>query len=256
MEFDLNRLRAIIERNHAFYDSKMKYQTDNRLHPGTGDFILSQLNRNMRVLDIGCGNGNTLIRGNRQFAHGLGIDNDAEHIRMAEKTIRETGTTNVEFRLLDFEEDSDSIDSESFDFVFSQRGPLDETTSTIHAAIRILKPDGLILNEQIGKRHLHEVSQVFIRAEDPTELTLNQVRAEMETHGVEIRVVADFFSKRIYPDIYEWFRFQTNIWSWSGESLPTPGDPRIQLFAEQTANPSGEIAVTHHVAWIGGAKRG
>ena len=255
MELDEKRLKRIIERDHTFYDTALTFRRDTRLHPGTGDFILSQFDRNMRVLDIGCGNGDTLIKGHDRFAYGLGIDNDAEHLRMAEKALIESGTTNIELRLLDFEQNSDSLDSESFDFVFSQRGPLDVTTSTIRASTRILKPNGLILNEQIGKQHLQEVNRVFERTEDPTEMTLEQIRAEMETCGIEIRAVADFYSKRIYPDIYEWFRFQTNIWSWLGEPLPEPDDPRIQLFAEQNAAANGEIQVTHHVVWLGGVKR-
>lgn len=257
MELDVSRLRAIFERDHTFYDSELKFQADNRFRPGTGDFIISQFDAGMRVLDLGCGDGGTLKRGHEHFTYGLGIDNDVEHLRMAEKAAKETGTTNVEFRLIDFAADSDSIDSETFDFVFSQRGPLDESPSTIRAAVRILKQDGLILCEQIGMRHLHEVGRVFESEEDPdpAEMTPEQVRAEMEACGIEMRAVADFYSKRIYPDIYEWFRFQTNIWGWLGEPIPEPDDPRIRLFAKQNAADNGEIRVTHHVTWIGGVKR-
>jgi ubiquinone/menaquinone biosynthesis C-methylase UbiE len=119
----------------------------------------------MRVLDIGCGHGDTLIKGHERFAYGLGIDNDSEHLRMAEDALKESGASNVEFRLLDFEENASSLDPETFDFVFSQRGPLDVTSSTIREAVRILKPDGLLLNEQIGKQHLNEMSRVFERPE-------------------------------------------------------------------------------------------
>lgn len=86
-------------------------------------------------------------------------------------------------------------------------------------------------------------------------MTLAQTRAEMERNGVEIRIVADLFSKWIYPDVYRWFQFQCNIWNWLGEPLPAPDDPRIELFAAQNTTANGEIDTTHHVTWIGGVKR-
>jgi cyclopropane fatty-acyl-phospholipid synthase-like methyltransferase len=49
----------------------------------------------MPVLGVGCGNGETLIRGHGQFEYGLGIDNDAEHLRTAVDSIQEAGITNV-----------------------------------------------------------------------------------------------------------------------------------------------------------------
>lgn len=254
MELDQNRLRTIIEGDHSFYGTAAGFRRDNRLHPGTGDFILTQVQPDMRVLDVGCGNGATLIRGYNRFAYGLGIDNDPEHIRMAEDGLKESGAANVEFRLLDFEENADILEPELFDFVFSQRGPID-SRPTIRAALSLLRPDGLLFSEEIGKHHLHEVSRLFEPPQDATQMTLEQTRAEMERSGVDIRIVADLFSKRIYPDVYEWLQFQCNIWSWLGEPLPEPDDPRIRLFTEQNTTASGEIETTHHVTWIGGVKR-
>jgi SAM-dependent methyltransferase len=254
VELDQNRLRAIIDGAHSFYGNAAEFRNDNRLHPGTGDFILAQVQPDMRVLDVGCGDGATLIRGHNRFAYGLGIENDPEHIRMAEDGLKASGAANVEFRLLDFGENAGILEPESFDFVFSQRGPLDSRPS-IRTALSLLRPDGLLLSEQIGKHHLQEVSRLFEPASYATQMTLEKTRAEMERNGLDIRIVADLFSKRIYPDVYQWLRFQCGIWSWLGEPLPEPDDPRIRLFAEQNASPSGEIMTTHHVTWTGGLKR-
>ena len=76
----------------------------------------------------------------------MGIDNDPDHIRMADDALRKAGITNVEFRLLDFEEHPDELGPESFDFVFSQRGPIDND-AMIQAALRLLRYDGLIFSE-------------------------------------------------------------------------------------------------------------
>jgi SAM-dependent methyltransferase len=254
MDLDQNRLKTILERDHSFYGLAAVYREDERLLPGTQDFILTQFKPDMRVLDVGCGNGATLTRAHNRFEYGLGIDKDPEHLRMAEDKLKESGATNVEFRLLDFEENPGILEPESFDFVFSERGPMDNSF-LIRAALETLRPGGLLFNEVIGKHHLHEVFQIFKRPPDPDVLPSEQILAEMERNGVDIRIVADLYGKRIYPDVYEWLQFQCSIWSYIIEPFPEPDDPRIRLFAEQNALASGEIKVTHHVTWIGGVKR-
>lgn len=254
MVLDESRLSAIIEGERSFYDDTVEFRSDDRFRMGTGDFILTQIEPDMHVLDIGCGSGNTLIRGADSFAYGLGIDNDPEHLNMAESRLRESGTHNIAFRQIDFESMTDEIKSESFDLVFSQRGPLD-SEPTIRAAIEILKPDGLLFAEVIGKEHHREVGRFFKIPEDPERMTVEQTRTAMAQGGVDVRMVADMFSKRIYPNVYAWFQFQCNIWGWLGMSLPEPDDPRIRLFAEHNTDAKGEIETTHHVTWIGGVKR-
>ena len=195
------------------------------------------------------------VRGYRRFSYGLGIDNDPDHIQMAEDALRESGVTNIEFRLLDFGKYADSLIPESFDFVFSQRGPTD-SRSTIHAALRVLRTDGLIFAEGIGNLHLQEVSQLFEPSPEADRTwTIEKIREEIERSGVEIRIAADIISKWYYPDLYEWLQFQCDIWTWLGQMLPDPDDPRLQLFAERNTTPSGEIETTHHLMWIGGLKR-
>jgi SAM-dependent methyltransferase len=222
MDLDYSRLKTILERDHSFYGPAAVYREDERLLPGTQDFILTQFKPDMRVLDVGCGNGATLIRGHNRFAYGLGIDKDPEHLRMAKDKLEESGATNVEFRLLDFEENAEILEPESFDFVFSERGPMDNSF-LIRAALDLLRPDGLLFNEVIGKHHLHEVFQIFKRPPDPDVLPSEQTLAEMERNGVDIRIFADLYSKGIYPDVYAWLQNQCNIWSYIGEPLPKQG---------------------------------
>ncbi len=125
MELDQDRLRAILEASHSYYGSHApETRIDDRLAPSASDFIASQFSPDMRVLDVGCGSGATLLDNAHRFAAGRGIDDDPAHVRLAEEALRRSGRDNVEFRLLDFPEDGHELEAESFDFVFSERGPI------------------------------------------------------------------------------------------------------------------------------------
>ena len=257
MELDQERLRSILESDHTYYGSHAKnFRIDERLNLGARDLIEDQFCPEMRVLDIGCGNGMTLLENHHRFSSGLGIDNDAEHIRLAKDGLRKAGATNIEFRALNFLEERAKLPSESFDFVFSQRGPVGYNSFGIQSALTVLKPGGLIFCEVIGDLHHQETRELFGTGPRLNQMinTLDQVRVAMERNGVGIRIAADIVSKRHYPDIYEWLQFQCSIWGWAGSSFPDASDVRLRLFAERNTNQVGEIETTHHVTWVGGIK--
>lgn len=258
MELDHDHLKSILNQEHSYYGSKpAKYRTDGHIAPRASEVIASQFHPEMRVLDIGCGNGGTLLQNASRFDSALGVDIDPGHIELAEKD-REMGQVrNVEFRLFDFLADGgNALEPDSFDFVYSERAQIGYDSFGVQAVLRILKPGGLIFCELIGELHHQEVREVF---GDRTRLSQtitvqDQMRVAMERNGVGIRFAADVVEKRIYPDVYEWLQFQCSIWAWAGGTLPRYDDPRLKLFAERNATSSGEIETTHHVAWVGGVK--
>ncbi len=260
VELEQEKLTAILEACYSYYRRTEDSRQDDRLSPNAREFIASQLRPDMRVLDIGCGNGATLLEHCHRFASGLGVDHDPAHVGLADEALRESECTNVEFRRLDFPSDAHELEPESFDFAFTERGPIGYDCHGIQAALRVLKDDGLLFCEMIGNLHHQEVSQTFGPGQtclphQETIRTLDQARAAMERNGVSIRIAADIVRKRYYPSIYDWLQFQCRIWTWSGKPLPSPDDVRFPLFAERNTIPSGEIETTHHVVWIGGVKR-
>jgi hypothetical protein len=106
----------------------------------------------------------------------------------------------------------------------------------------------MIFAEVIGDLHHQEVREVFSRAPRLNQVirTLDQVKVAMERCGVGVRVAADIVSKRYYPDIYEWLKFQCSIWAWVDSPFPAVDDPRLELFADRNTDPDGRIEVTHH----------
>jgi SAM-dependent methyltransferase len=257
MQLDQSRLRAILEAAHSYYGSRQAmFRNDMRLYPGAGDLIAAHLEPHMRVLDVGCGNGETLLRNSAHFASGVGTDNDPAHLQLAEETRRTIGVTNVEFLLLDYLRESDQLEAASFDFVWTQRGPIGFSEAPVQAAVRLLRDDGLLFCEMIGDLHHQEVRELWDSGPRHNQLTRTSDRARvaLERSGLSVRLVADHVSKRSYPDIYEWLQFQCSIWAWAGVLFPAPDDPRFDLFARRNSNAAGEIVTTHHVVWAGGVK--
>ncbi len=257
MELDRDRVRTILEAGHSYYAARpVGTRIDDRLAPRASGLIASQLRPGMRVLDIGCGNGATLLENCHRFASGLGIDNDPAHIDLAQEALRQRDCDGVEFCLLDFLDDGNELEPESFDFVYSERGPIGYDSYGIQAALRVLKDDGILFCEMIGNLHHQEVAEVFAPGLRRNQMirTLDQARVAMERNGVSIRIASEIVTNRYYPSIYHWLEFQCGIWAWSGRPLPSPDDARLTLFAERCTTPSGEIETTHHVVWVGGVK--
>lgn len=258
ISIDQDRVRSILSAEHSFYGSqKVTIRKDNRWHPGTGDLIAAQFLPMMHVLDVGCGNGETLLEHSMRFDTGIGIDYDPKHIRMAQQAKVTRGVKNVDFLLLDFPREFKQLPPESFEIIFSQRGPIDDTSPSIQAALSLLRPRGLLFCELIGELHHQEAREFFEYQSSNNQVIrrVDQARAAMERNGVSIRLSADLVTKWYYPDIYAWLQFQCDIWAWLGVPFPEPDDPRIHLFAEQNMIATGEIETTHHVVWVAGVKQ-
>jgi SAM-dependent methyltransferase len=257
MLLDQDRIRAILKAEHSYYGGRdIPIRRDVRWVPFWENLIAPQLSPAMRVLDVGCGNGHFLLELSPGFHTGLGIDNDPEHIQLAEEAKRAEGTKNVEFLLLDFPREIAQLQPESFDMVVSFRGPVSDTSESIQAALRLLRPDGLLFCEEIGELHDREVKEIFGDGSHGKQILprVAEVRELVEQNGFDVRLAADTFTKWIYPDIYAWLQYQYNLWTWLEVPLPEPDDPRISLFAERNTTTTGEIATTHHVVWVAGVK--
>jgi SAM-dependent methyltransferase len=255
MAIDQDRIRAIREAEHSFYGGRdIPIRIDDRWKPYWENLFTPRLSPTMRVLDVGCGKGHFLLELSANFQSGLGIDIDPAHIQMAEERKLDQGIQNVDFRLLDYPSKVTQLDPESFDMVVSHRGPLADTEG-IRAAYQLLCTDGMLFCEEIAEHHHKEVSDVFGEvSKDELIPKVNALREILKQNGFDVRLAADVYTKWFYPDVYAWYEFICNIWTWLGIPLPEPDDPRIGLFAERNTASTGEIETTHHIAWVAGVK--
>lgn len=257
MQIDRDRIQAILKAEHTYYGKdEIPVRIDDRWMPYWQHRIAPQLSPEMRVLDVGCGKGHFLLELSTHFAAGLGIDNDPEHIELAQEAKRAEGIDNVEFLLLDYPGEVARLELASFDMVVSLRGPLTDTPEGIQAARDLLCPEGLLYCEEIAELHQKEKRAIF----DPDSLQertrkVDEVKLLLEQNGFDIRLAADVFTKWIYPDVYAWLQIECDLRAWLGIPLPDADDPRIALFAERNTIATGEIETTHHVAWVAGVKR-
>ena len=257
MPLDHDKLRAILNKDLSYYGAHdAAIRKDGRLGIFPGDLLARYCQPGMRVLDLGCGRGWTLLENRQRFKAGIGVDNDPEHIQLAQAARREMGAENVEFFLMEFPKETEQLGIESFDIVLSNLGPMGDSPASIQASLALLKPDGLILCSEIGELHQPEANELFGRPPHGNQHihVAERLRTWMVECGVEIRLSADVVSKWYYPDIYAWFLYQCNVWTWLGVPLPAPDDPRLELFAERNTTLSGEIETTHHVAVVAGIK--
>jgi len=256
---DINKIKTILKKDYQYYDSKKaKYHFDERLNPNIKHLLKQEIKKDFKVLDVGCGDGHTLINLSKYFKIGIGIDNDKSHIDLAKKNKASNKTSNVSFKL------AKSVDlqfkNEDFDFVFSERGPTTGSSRNIQSALKVLKINGLIFGETIGELDNQETNEIFHRGQQYRKYQhmnrVDEVKVLFERNGVDIRIINNVISKITFPNIYEWLKYQCAVWTYNKVKLPSLEEiNKIEDFFLTNRNEKNEIVITKHRIWIGGVKQ-
>ncbi len=115
------------------------------------------------VLDEGCGPGEFTLRIAKKAKRVRGVDISTFALEEAEKNLARSRLTNVEFRLADA--GRLPFPANSFDIVYSRRGPGSNSVRTLSEAHRVLKEHGAFMEITIGERDKQNLALIFGRGQ-------------------------------------------------------------------------------------------
>jgi ubiquinone/menaquinone biosynthesis C-methylase UbiE len=128
------------------------------------DKIVLKEARGRNVLDIGCGRGEFTLSVAAVAKKVGGVDFSRTAISRAIVNTSLQGVTNVELRLANAH--SIPYPDESFDLVYTRRGPATYNLKTAREALRVLKTGGQLIEEEIGERDKLNWKQIFGRGQN------------------------------------------------------------------------------------------
>jgi ubiquinone/menaquinone biosynthesis C-methylase UbiE len=120
--------------------------------------------RGRNVLDIGCGRGEFTLSVAAVANRVVGVDFSRIAISRAIVNTSLQGVTNVELRLANAR--SIPYPDESFDMVYTRRGPATYNLKTAREALRVLKRSGRLIEEEIGEKDKLNWKQIFGRGQN------------------------------------------------------------------------------------------
>lgn len=263
---DYEKIAEIVQTaGREYYDKEAcRFERERLLAQTVPDELRRELSPEMRVLDIGCGNGRTLIELSGLFAEGVGIDNDPAHLEQAQRNQADSRAANVTF--VEGRADNLPLEPESFDVVFSERGPLSGSDVNTANAARVLRKGGRLLTECPGPHSHYEVGYIF----EPDALAVHRcsqtanldgICAVLARNGIDVRLACSFVETWVFPDVYEWLRYHMSQWDYCGgqrfDAWPVPDELKhgLQRFCRMTADEAGCIRITNHRLWAGGVKK-
>ena len=124
--------------------------------------ILNQARRK-KVLDVGCGPGEFTLRVARTARLVTGIDASKVALEFAGRNLARSGSKNVTFRYGNARKLP--FPNNSFDLVYSRRGPASDTKRTLKEILRVLSKGGVFMEITIGERDKQNVAEIFGRGQ-------------------------------------------------------------------------------------------
>jgi ubiquinone/menaquinone biosynthesis C-methylase UbiE len=148
--------------------SRYKFETKPKLISGVKhnffELVKKYSDKDYVALDLGCGSGELTLSLAPYFKKIIGVDHYETYIQTAEKDRVKKNIKNVEFKIAGA--DSLPFEESSFDIVYSSRGPLSADSNFIEESSRVLKQDGLFIEETIGEKDLIELKEIFRRGQN------------------------------------------------------------------------------------------
>ena len=154
--------------------------------PNFFEYLKKYANKNFKVLDLGCGSGESTLKLSLYFKEVIGIDPFKDYIKTAEQQKKNDNIKNVIFRITDGKKLP--FENEYLDMIFSSRGPLSADIYFMNESFRVLKKGGIMLEETIGEKDKIEVKKIFGRGQNyPIQETkLKSVKKLLKQSGMKL----------------------------------------------------------------------
>jgi len=127
-------------------------------------FLLKYIKKNDVVLDLGCGSGELTIQMSHYCKKIVGVDCCQLYIETAKSDQKHKKIKNVFFKVGDGRKMP--FKGNTFDLIYSSRGPLSANQTFFKEALRVLKPHGLLIEETIGETDKIELKRIFERGQN------------------------------------------------------------------------------------------
>jgi len=121
-------------------------------------------NKELKVLDLGCGSGELAIQLAPYFKQITGIDLFEKYLLTAREEARSKRISNLDFIKADAK--NLAFANDVFDIIYCSRGPLSQNLKLISESIRVLKKGGIVIEETIGERDKLELKKIFGRGQN------------------------------------------------------------------------------------------
>lgn len=115
------------------------------------------------ILDEGCGSGVFTLKIAKRARRITGIDTSTIALKLAGRNLKRNGLSNVDFRLGDARHIP--FPDNSFEVVYSRRGPGSDSIRTLAEAYRVLKDGGVFMEITIGERDKQNLARIFGRGQ-------------------------------------------------------------------------------------------
>ncbi len=125
--------------------------------------LISNSATGSKILDVGCADGVFTIDIAKRAERVVGIDNSGKMIEKAEENRKKARESNVLFAVMDA--NKMSFEDESFDVVFSRRGPATSSPESLKECYRVLKKGGVFIEITIGEKDCRELGDIFGRCQ-------------------------------------------------------------------------------------------
>lgn len=189
-------------------------------------FLRETIRPHHRVLDVGCGDGIYTLHMSALAEQVTGVDFSPAMIALARRHQQSAAIPNVTFRCCSTSQGPLPFPDQSFDLIFSRRGP----TSHLADARRLLRPGGLVAGIHTGAR--------------------DEIIGRLETAGFSVLRNQQFLGTEIMPTLTDFALFLSRMPGNPDYTLPENHDKVIEL-AGQSALSEGYSASRWWFIWAG-----